>query len=1457
MRKRFLWILIGFALSLSITARLLLSWGVVYGARHHQYILDEAYKKLAADPAFPGSKFPRLSEIQAHEGVNVIASSAINPLGDKTGMFTGPGPDSAGNSKFTQHYFNPSTGKGGGPRTIAEHYLGLKSALESRNRVFSGLTSGGNIGHTAAYFAHFMADMNAPYHILGMPAEEAVALIKSGKVMIGEEIAGPTGKGPEDWIKAAGYWYEVYKADKTADWFDPWYWNGLWPATISTSTHVKWEGVQGTTTAAGALAGYATTFLVAQLSAGNGNQAAFESFAQSEAAYTGSLLQEAWLSISASGINVLLDHSIQNVYTVWRATFSALRPDFEVKQDPAAAGDKLIVKIKNVEDDDPAKDVVVSVKVKGGELKGPVSHTVGRIPASREVVIDGVWTIEKGTDKTEILIEVNGRFDKTPDSGSAVFERHLQLKKPEKPPAEKLKPDTKEKPTTTVPKKPGEKPPVVTPPPGIPTGGESPSSGTAAGGYWKLDHVNDYIDRGYLGSDTPHPHQGATVRISGSTITSRRDIIPGEYARFAPYTIQTVFTWTELPKSIAPLALVSTTLRLERSGGDPSKEKSGGSMFEYISKFAVSLPLPYDVKEGQTKTATWSLGKPEQPGQWGAYIHVCFGSPAGDAVRIYHYLWTEGPMPAAPSVLLGVNVLIDKPTVVPGETALLKATATGGTAPYTYAWAGAASGAADQLSFTAGKTGTQAFTVTVTDSKGATATASATITTEGPTVTLQRTSSGTVVLGLPYGFQAQLSAAGKPLPGAFVYRWEPHPEVTYTPHEGAGMQTTAVFTRLGRTRVWVDVLRQEGPVLVTVAESEQIEIDVVSPELSLAANPSTPYTGQEVRINVAMNPAIQDKYVTFWWEIQGNALNAAPVVVGDAYSRAYAYKPKDTAPVTVTVHSKSKDGGDDLGQKSIAVTAKLYQVKIGEPRLMGPPPRVWSEQAKRLVEVPRGIGTFQEFFVNASISPPPPDSPLRYEWKSQPEGCAIYSPGSQETRSSASQAGTFNISVMVRDSQNIVLGSDVRDVSIVEPTPEPKKTEPIKPPSKAAEAMAKLKEASALAADGKLDEAIAAADEASTMDPNSRPISSYTQQLKATKAQLLQHLDNVRSLGQKGSFEDASAELAKAKELVPNSPLVAAAEAQLKTLKQQNQAAGPAQTAQKLRAEGKTLEDAGQLREAAAMYRESLKYAPDPSLEAYIKQLEYTAKKNESAARQEQQQAGQIQAAPPKPKTEAANQQTAIQAATEHLNRALELGKAGQLDEAAAEVAEAKRVGPSHSKIPEFEKWVNGLIQQRNAANAAAAAKKAEAANQEAAKQEADREQAKKDAAKTQEAKKEAEASLAGTSWQGEISIAVPEGERWTWPLAITIQNDNSISGQVTMVIPGEPESQKTECQGSYDPGNGNFNLKFSASEEGVNIRGKLGGTAKSSNSAEGTITMNFSGFGEAEIKGTWRISRK
>jgi hypothetical protein len=47
-----------------------------------------------------------------------------------------------------------------------------------------------------------MADMSAAFHIFGMPAAEAIALINSGKVIIGEDIAGPTGNGNQAALEA-------------------------------------------------------------------------------------------------------------------------------------------------------------------------------------------------------------------------------------------------------------------------------------------------------------------------------------------------------------------------------------------------------------------------------------------------------------------------------------------------------------------------------------------------------------------------------------------------------------------------------------------------------------------------------------------------------------------------------------------------------------------------------------------------------------------------------------------------------------------------------------------------------------------------------------------------------------------------------------------------------------------------------------------------------------------------------------------------------------------------------------------------------------------------------------------------------------------------------------------------------------------------------------------------------
>ena len=894
---------------------------------------------------------------------------------------------------------------------------------------------------------------------------------------------------------------------------------------------------------------------------------------------------------------------------------------------------------------------------------------------------------------------------------------------------------------------------------------------------------------------------------------------------------------------------------------------------------------------------------------------------------------------------LAVELEPEKTKMAPGEIVRIQANARGGNPPYAYAWSGnvGAGQNKSEVLFSAREPGDYKLSVTVTDGKGKTATHSVTLTTSNLAAEITMSPvNKTIVVGEKRSFSATVMAGAEKASGTFDYLWQPHPEVAFQPFEKSAT-TTAQFKRTGPVKVWVQVFETREGVKATVAESEQIELEVVNPKFTVSVEPKDPYVGQEVKLKVASEPAFTAPLWDYWWEISGNTMSQGPI----AQNREYTYIPKDLKPITVTVHGKAKEDGADLGQANATVQAKPYEVTISEASRLGPAPRIWSEQAKGLVEVPRAIGTFQDFQVKAAITPQPANASLRYAWTVDPEGCSLMSPAGQETRGNASRGGTYNLAVTIRDGNGIFLGSGTSSVTVVEPAAEPKKTEPAKPVSKTAEALAKLKEASALAADGKLDEAIAIAEQAAAMDPASKPISSFLSQLKATKTQFAGLLDNARSLGEKGQVDEASAALAKAKELVPGSPLVAAAEAQLAGLKQKAAEAAKSGAAGKQAAtqaatehltKAVDLANAGKLDEAAAEVAEAKKIDPAnsriPEFERWISQLRQQRDKANAAAEAKKAAAANQQAATQAAiqhlnnalelgkagkideaaaevaeakkddpshskipeferwinqlkqqreaantaaeakKAAAANQQAATQAATQHLNNALELGKAGKIDQAAAEVAEAKRDDPSHSKIPEFERWISQLRQQRDAANAAAESKKAEAA-----KQQADREQAQRDAARNQEAqraaeaerarqaeeqrrkeeaqRKQAEASLAGTSWQGEINFTFPEGDRVAWPLSMAIQSDNSISGQVTMVFPGETETPKVDCQGSYNPENRNFSLSFSISVEGVNIRGRLSGAAKSSNSAEGTAILNGSGFGEAEIKGTWRLSRR
>lgn len=233
------------ALLLSCPSGIAYGWGAVERwCPTHQQIDTQAYFLLKQDPALQGSRFPPLEAILAHEGVQVDWD------GDSLDA-TGPGPDVPGQSPYSSHYYNPATQKGGAPEAVAAQMSFL-------------LTPGNSVrARGAAWAAHFLADMGVPYHIVGLPKSEAVALSLAGQPILSVEQSGPlwlydasmsgqpalaAGWGRQNNFAEALRFFIHHITGEDADWYDPWYGNGtgnLASQKIGTSSHVTWERAAG------------------------------------------------------------------------------------------------------------------------------------------------------------------------------------------------------------------------------------------------------------------------------------------------------------------------------------------------------------------------------------------------------------------------------------------------------------------------------------------------------------------------------------------------------------------------------------------------------------------------------------------------------------------------------------------------------------------------------------------------------------------------------------------------------------------------------------------------------------------------------------------------------------------------------------------------------------------------------------------------------------------------------------------------------------------------------------------------------------------------------------------------------------------------------------------------------------------------------------------------------------
>ncbi len=417
---------------------LLAGWGAVeFYCPTHQLILREAYALLRKDSAFQGSPFPALDDILRNEGVTAANTSML------TIQAFGPGPDAEGASNYSDHYFNPSISLGFAPVAVLHYFSQLLNGSDADR------------GKGAAWASHFVADMAVPHHVVGMPREDAERVMQ-GLRPLTEADTGPAtlylADAPAGWggngdFSAATRNYLEEHAAGAADWYDPWYSNGTRvgaSAEVGFSSHVSWEkrahnafldpsaGIPQDAGAADVLYDLAW------------RNAAVDPTFNSNLALTRSEAAGAFASRVAARTRMSIDRfvgypresirrAVTATVTVWRASFSGLRPQLELEPgwDPLNPfRRRVILRVGNAAVG-AATDVIARFTVifPDGQIRQSLGRVADEIPPGAEG--GTVWGFEYRANGQHLLrAEVQASY-RIPDLQYAKAEAVVRLGAPE------------------------------------------------------------------------------------------------------------------------------------------------------------------------------------------------------------------------------------------------------------------------------------------------------------------------------------------------------------------------------------------------------------------------------------------------------------------------------------------------------------------------------------------------------------------------------------------------------------------------------------------------------------------------------------------------------------------------------------------------------------------------------------------------------------------------------------------------------------------------------------------------------------------------------------------------------------------------------------------------------------------------------------------------------------------
>ncbi len=446
---------------------------------------------------------------------------------------------------------------------------------------------------------------------------------------------------------------------------------------------------------------------------------------------------------------------------------------------------------------------------------------------------------------------------------------------------------------------------------------------------------------------------------------------------------------------------------------------------------------------------------------------------------------------------LAVTLKAPTQVVAVGQTVTLSASAGGGVPPYRYRWSGV-SGSSAGTSFTPAHVGDWGISVQVTDARGQTGDAVATVRV-GPAKVKIEGAEGEVF----YGSQALLSASGMgleapappPKPQTSVdcskdgsnpfcvdyknsgtatytpdarrkipddgnsreYAWIPDPDkeyeqepsetqhpskvvwlsepgVTFDPPEGPRPTTQVTYDRLDEVKIWCQLLKFIDGAYQTVAESEPVTVTVVPPALSISYEP-------------ANGRAYVGQQVVA-------TVHAKPGVDGklidfrwldppfsnrwelDPNGRRMAFTVRDTNPIALKAKARVPVHGDELGDVEGSYTGMAYGVNAW---MVQPPnlPRTWDPKAGGLKTIPRtSRATHERIFLKAELVGDVLPDVVRWQWKVN-SGTSLSNDISQSPTVSRSEPGTIVARVTALNRDGNKLGEAEVTVEVIGLVPAP------------------------------------------------------------------------------------------------------------------------------------------------------------------------------------------------------------------------------------------------------------------------------------------------------------------------------------------------------------------------------------------------------------------------------------